>query len=224
MSDAASTLSVVSALPLNYVSRRGWGAKPPAGKPTILLASRVDTIVYHYTAAGTDERDNHAECASRVRGIQSFHQNTRGWNDIAYNYLVCKHGYIYEGRGIANKSAATGIHNSHTLAVCFLGDDTVGRDDVTVKGRQALVEISRWIRQQRLAVNAYAGHRDFMSTSCPGNELYSYIHSRVFAAQVAADEKARLRRQILSWRAEGWGWERIKATQTWKRFTAIGGK
>jgi hypothetical protein len=216
--------ALMGALPVNYVSRSGWGAKAPLNRPTVLLASRVDTIVYHYTAANADEQAEHRNCAQRVRGVQAFHQNTRGWNDIAYNYLVCKHGYIYEGRGIENKSAATGVHNGHTLAVCFLGDDTVGRDDVTIAGRQALVEISRWIRQRRPAISKYAGHRDFMSTSCPGNELYSYIHSKTFAAQVAADEKARLRRQILSWRAEGWGWERIKATQTWKRFTAIGGK
>jgi hypothetical protein len=209
---------------VNYVSRSGWGAKAPLSRPTVLLASRVDTIVYHYTAANADEQAEHRNCAQRVRGVQTFHQNVRGWNDIAYNYLVCKHGYIYEGRGIENKSAATGVHNGHTLAVCFLGDDTLDRDDVTIAGRQALVEISRWIRQRRPAISKYAGHRDFMSTSCPGNELYTYIHSKTFALQVAADEKARLRRQILSWRAEGWGWDRIKETQTWKRFRALGGK
>jgi hypothetical protein len=209
---------------VNYVSRSGWGAKAPLSRPTVLLASRVDTIVYHYTAANADEQAEHRNCAQRVRGVQTFHQNVRGWNDIAYNYLVCKHGYIYEGRGIENKSAATGVHNGHTLAVCFLGDDTLDRDDVTIAGRQALVEISRWIRQRRPAISKYAGHRDFMSTSCPGNELYTYIHSKTFALQVAADEKAKLRRQILSWRAEGWGWDRIKATQVWQRFRALGGK
>jgi hypothetical protein len=214
----------MGALPVNYVSRSGWGAKAPLSRPTVLLASRVDTIVYHYTAANADEQAEHRNCAQRVRGVQTFHQNVRGWNDIAYNYLVCKHGYIYEGRGIENKSAATGVHNGHTLAVCFLGDDTLDRDDVTIAGRQALVEISRWIRQRRPAISKYAGHRDFMSTSCPGNELYTYIHSKTFALQVAADEKAKLRRQILSWRAEGWGWDRIKATQVWQRFRALGGK
>jgi hypothetical protein len=184
----------------------------------------VDAIVYHYTAADADEQADHKNCAARVRGIQRFHQETRGWNDIAYNYLTCKHGYIYEGRGLENKSAATGFHNSHTLAVCFLGDDTIDRDDVTPAGRAALVEITRWIRQRRPAASKYAGHRDYMATSCPGNELWTYIRSGLFAAQVAVDERATLRKQILSWRAEGWGWERIKATAAWQRFRALGGK
>jgi hypothetical protein len=140
------------------------------------------------------------------------------------SYLTCKHGYIYEGRGIENKSAATGVENSHTLAVCFLGDDTLDRDDITAQGRAALVEITRWIRQRRPSVKGYAGHRDYMATSCPGNELYTYIHGKTFAAQVAVDEKARLRKTILGWRAEGWGWDRIKATSVWQRFRALGGK
>jgi hypothetical protein len=217
-------------LPKNYVSRAAWGAKPPLSRPTVLLASRVDTIVYHYTASNADEQADHANCAGRVRGIQRYHMSP-GWsgtedggNDIAYSFLTCKHGYIFEGRGVENMSAATFGHNSHTLAVCFLGDDTVGRDDVTVKGREALVAITRYIRQRRLSVRQYAGHRDLVRTTCPGNELYNYIHSKVFAAQVAVDEKAVLRKQILSWRAEGWGWERIKATPIWQRFRALGGQ
>jgi hypothetical protein len=211
-------------LPRNYVSRRGWGAADPRSKPTVLLASRVDTIVFHYTAANSDEQADHQNCAGRVRGIQRFHQHTRGWNDIAYNYLTCKHGYIYEGRGYRYKSAATGADNGHTLAVCFLGDDTKDRDDVTVKGRQALVEITRWIRSMRPAAKQLKGHRDFMSTSCPGDELYGYVTGKVFAAQLVTDERDRLRTTILSWRAEGWGWERIKETDVWKRFRALGGK
>jgi hypothetical protein len=214
----------MAALPKNYVSRAAWGADPPASRPTVLLASRVDTVVFHYSSMEAERRALHAGCAPVVRSIQSFHQDTRGWNDIAYNFLVCHHGYIYEGRGIENKSAATGADNSHTLAVCFLGGDNKLRDDVTPSGRAAMVEITRWIRQRRPAVRYYRGHRDFMATSCPGDELYKYIRSSVFAAQVAADEKARLRKQILAWRAQKWGWERIKATAAWERFTQLGGK
>jgi len=184
----------------------------------------VDTIVYHYTGSDSDEQADHKNCARRVRGIQQFHQGTRGWNDIAYNYLVCKHGYIFEGRGLENKSAATGADNSHTLAVCFLGDDTANRDDVTSKGREALVEITRWIRERRPAATMRRGHRDFMPTSCPGDQLYKYIRSDVFTLQLAVDEKARLRKQILAMHAAGWGWPRIKRTAVWQRFVQLGGK
>lgn len=131
-----------------------------------------------------DEQSDHANCAKRVKGVQSFHQNNRGWNDIAYNFLFCKHGYVFEGRGWDVLSAATGDDNSHSLAVCFLGDDGNGRDDVSENGRRALVDISHsaWLRYQRSL--KWKGHRDAMQTSCPGDQLYGFVHSRDFAKQV----------------------------------------
>lgn len=216
----------MTALPVRYVHRAAWGARAPRS-PETLLATRVDTIVFHYTAADADEQSDHTNCPKRVLGIQRFHVDTRGWNDIAYNFLVCKHGYIFEGRGISTKSAATGADNSHTLAVCFLGDDTANRDDVTSAGRAALVEIARWIQERRPAAKLFRGHRDFMSTSCPGDEIYGYVRSGTFARQVAAEDTARLaalRKWILARHAEGWGWKRIKASPNWLEFVRRGGR
>jgi hypothetical protein len=101
---------------------------------------------------------------------------TKGWCDIAYNFLVCKHGYIFEGRGWSRKSGATGDANSHTIAICFLGDDTAGRDDVTAYGRSALAE---WINLAitKTGAKTVKGHRDYMSTSCPGDELETWVNA-----------------------------------------------
>lgn len=216
----------MTALPRNYVSRSGWGARAPKSRPVQLLPSAADTVVFHYTAAMGDIRDEHKDCAVRVRGVQAFHLDGRGWNDIAYNFLVCKHGYIFEGRGVDAKSAATGNDNSHTLAVCFLGADKSGRDDVTAAGRAALVEITRWIRSRRPAVKLYRGHRDFMPTSCPGDEIHNYVRGSTFAKQVDIDNAKRLaalRKWILARHAEGWGWKRIKASPNWREFRRRGG-
>ena len=35
---------------------------------------------------------DHTRCTGVVRSIQSFHMDGNGWNDIAYNFLVCPHG------------------------------------------------------------------------------------------------------------------------------------
>jgi hypothetical protein len=214
-------------VPARYVSRAAWGASAPRSRPVTLLASAVDTIVFHYTAAFADSRDNHADCAARVKGVQRFHQVSRGWNDIAYNYLVCKHGYIFEGRGIETKSAATGADNSHTLAVCFLGADSKDRDDLTNLGREALVNITRWLRQRRPAAKLAKGHRDFMPTSCPGDEIQAFIKSAAFEKSVVEDDtkrRAALRKWILARHAEGWSWARIKESVNWREFIRRGGR
>lgn len=166
----------------NLVTRRGWGARPP--RSTVRLGSEaVRFLVVHYSASDADEQADHANCAARVRGIQYYHTHptpddpTKPWSDIAYNWLVCKHGYIFRGRGWGVRSAATGRANDFTVAVCFLGDDTVNRDDVTDAGRAAIREVHRFVKVQAPHLEGVRGHRDFMRTGCPGDQLYAFAHS-----------------------------------------------
>lgn len=165
---------------MKLVTRAAWGAKPFTCSSPI---PPIDNLVVHYSAADADEQADHANCAARVRGIQNFHMSstpsdpTKPWCDIAYNFIFCKHGYVFEGRGWDRKSGATGAANSHTVAICFLGDDTAGSDDVTFAGREAL---GQWIRKSKGHYDGpqgLKGHRDYMDTSCPGNQLYAWIQT-----------------------------------------------
>lgn len=218
----------MGALPARYVSRSSWGARKPASTQA-LPASVVDEIVFHYSGMDSDEQAGHAACAGRVRAIQAFHMDDpdREWSDIAYSLLVCKHGYVFEGRGIERRTAATGDDNDHTLAICFLGDDTAGRDDVTNLGRQGLVDATRYVQAARPRARKLSGHRDHMTTSCPGDEIEAYIKSPGFRKQLQLRDTARLatlRKWILARRAERWGWKRIKASPNWREFRRLGGR
>jgi hypothetical protein len=115
----------------------------------------------------------------------------RGWNDIAYSFLLCRHGYVFEGRGWDVRSAATGKDNDHTLAACFLGADRAGRDDLTNGGRQAAVDIARMFAK-RYGKRRFRGHRDFVSTACPGDELHGFIRSERFRKLVSAEAQPKL--------------------------------
>lgn len=44
-----------------------------------------------------------------------------GWNDIAYNFLVCGDGRIYEGRGWNITGSQTLRFNAISLGICFIG-------------------------------------------------------------------------------------------------------
>jgi hypothetical protein len=153
-----------------------------------------DELVFHYSAANADEQAAHANCAARVRGIQNYHMSTQGWQDIAYSFLVCKHGYVFVGRGWNVRTAATGNANSHTLACCFLGDDTANRDDLTDAGRTALLDIAKAAFATE-GIKKFSGHRDHMSTKCPGDEIYRYVTSADFnkkATTVATPKPKRI--------------------------------
>lgn len=160
----------------NLVTRKAWGARKPT-QTTKLTASAVKHLVIHYSASDADEQADHANCAGRVRGIQNYHMDGHGWNDIAYNWLVCKHGYIFRGRGWGVRSAATGPANGYTVACCFLGDDTANRDDVTSSGREAILEVRRFVVAHAPNYQDVKGHRDFMQTTCPGDQLYQWLQA-----------------------------------------------
>lgn len=160
---------------MRLVTRAQWGARAPKQRQALAKSEQRGTAV-HYSAADADEQADHANCDNRVRSIQNFHMDGRGWSDIAYSYLVCKHGYVFEGRGRGIRTAAQGTNSGNDAyhAVCFLGDDTAGRDDVTDPGRTAMADAVHHC-------NAWAGvdgvrpHSSFHSTACPGDDLRAWI-------------------------------------------------
>jgi hypothetical protein len=157
------------------VTRQEWGARPRRDR-TVLPAERVRFLVLHYSAMDADEQARHSRCAARVRGIQNFHMDGRGWSDIAYTWVVCRHGYVFQGRGWRVRTAATGDANDYTVAACFLGNDSAGRDDVTNAGRQAFKGVLAFVIRNAPNLEGVRGHRDFMNTPCPGAELYRFAN------------------------------------------------
>ena len=160
----------------NRVSRAQWQARPPRDE-TPLKQAQVKGCAVHYSASNADEQANHLNCAGRVRAIQNYHMDTRGWNDIAYNFVVCKHGYIFVGRGWYTRSAGQGTNagNDQYLAVCFLGDDTAGRDDVTADGRAAFKRVFARFKVWYGRKAVLKPHSYFTATSCPGDQLRAWI-------------------------------------------------
>jgi hypothetical protein len=161
---------------MKVIERAGWGAAPPRDRQP-LPADDARGVAVHYSASGSDEQALHRNCAGRVRAIQRFHIEQRGWLDIAYNHVFCKHGYVFDGRGYGIRSAANGTNdgNGHYFAVCFLGDDRAGRDDVTEVGRRALSELIDEYRRRYPRAREVRPHSRFVATECPGDELRAFI-------------------------------------------------
>lgn len=102
--------------------------------------------------------------------------DTKGWADIAYSFVVCKHGYVFVGRGWGIRTAAQGTNpgNEHYHAVCFLGDDSAGRDDLTPLGRAALLNVIVTGIGRYPDALKMRPHSSFSPTACPGNELRKF--------------------------------------------------
>lgn len=152
---------------MKLITRAQWGARAPRARP----AEDFTGATAHWEGPhmGTFP---HASCPAKVRGIQAFHMDARGWSDIAYNAVVCPHGYVFEGRGQGVRSAANGtdVGNDADGAVCYLGGEG---DPFTPEGAAAMADALHWLSPggQRHA------HRDWKPTTCPGDTIAAWVHS-----------------------------------------------
>ena len=173
-------------------------------------------MVFVHHTAGTNNYSR-VESASVVRGVYAYHTQSRGWCDIGYNFLVDRYGKIYEGRRggmrLPVRGAHSGDYNVDTTGISLMGDFT--SVNPTRKMKRSLVDLIVW-RMGTAYHGAYgrslvngakfsrvSGHRDAMSTSCPGQRVYDRLpglRSRV-AARLAGFESPIETR----WRAMGGG-------------------
>lgn len=182
------------------ITRRQWGADPSLGDRCWdpRLGDSFRMVFVHHTAGSNHY--SRAESAAVVRGVYAFHTQARGWCDIAYNFLVDRYGNIYEGRrgGILKpvRGAHAGDYNVDTTGISLMGDFTSARPTRAMK--HALVQLVAW-RMGSSYHGAYghttiagatfkriSGHRDAMSTSCPGQRVYDWLPTlrRRVAAQL----------------------------------------
>jgi uncharacterized protein with LGFP repeats len=171
------------------ITRAQWGADPKltdrCWKPRI--GTKFSMVFIHHTASS-----NHytaAQAPGIVRGIYAYHTQSRGWCDIAYNFLVDRYGNIYEGRrgGITRpvRGAHAGDYNLNTTGIALIGNFM--HANPTRRMKHSLVQLVAW-RMGTAYHGAYghpkvhgkrfkriSGHRDAMSTSCPGNRAYKWL-------------------------------------------------
>lgn len=169
---------------MKYVRRSEWGAAPPKKKLAALVRRELRGIAVHYEGAD-NEGIRHDKCDDKVRAIQKSHQNGQGWSDIAYSWLVCRHGTIFEGRGWGMRTAANGTDegNDGYHAVCYLDDDRNGTDLTA----DAAASIGAVVREcQALGYgDEVRPHSSFKPTACPGDELRYWIARKGWIPQAA---------------------------------------
>jgi len=169
--------------------RGSWGANPPSCTPSYCNTTH---IAMHHTASASEYASTSwQQCAANVKAIQVYHMVTRGWCDIGYNYLICHHGDIFEGRGGGdNVRGAHDGYNCGSMGVSMMGyfHPPYSQTPPTAM-KDSFVALSAWKCEQQnidpLASSWYMGlgaveenifgHRDVSSTACPGDLAYAEL-------------------------------------------------
>lgn len=180
---AADLRTATQALaPTDIVNGRStWGARTPSCQGD---SHQPRAITIHHTA--TPNNDS-ATPAARLRQIQSFHLDTRGWCDIGYHFLISQDGEVWQGRETELRQGAhVGGHNDGNIGVGFLGNfDEVEVPQAMLDGG---VEVVAWLAQTydiSLDRQTVIGHREWSSAStvCPGKNLLPQIDGLISAAR-----------------------------------------
>lgn len=146
--------------------------------PNVPTAPCKNGLVAHYD--GSDQGlagKPHSACRTYWKNTRRFHMGTRGWSDIGYAYAVCPHQIVMEGRGFGRVQAAQPGGNSTWTSVTFMSGPG---ERPTDKQIQAFRELRAWLRSRGLKA-AVKGHRDFISTSCPGTIIYGMVRDGTLA-------------------------------------------
>ena len=180
------------------IPRAGWGANEEIRRAPPVYADAVRYALVHHTVNANSYTA--AQSASIVRGIEIYHVQGNGWNDIGYNFLVDKYGQIFEGRYGGIDRPVVGAHsegfNTGSVGIAVIGTFTSTK--IPPAAQTALEQLLSWRLDvahvdplstvpvvsggnpkypagTRLTLRAISGHRDTYPTECPGNALYAQL-------------------------------------------------
>ncbi len=151
------------------LTRATWGSLPPRDRPEDLQPTKV--AVHHSCVP----RASRWQGASTIRGIQRYHMDIRGWNDIGYHYLIGPDGSIHQGRpeGIRGAHARP---NRDKFGICVLGNFNRSQEAVSAPARKSLVALLAYLMgKYGMSPWSIYGHRDFNPTDCPGDLFYEQL-------------------------------------------------
>jgi uncharacterized protein with LGFP repeats len=171
------------------ITRRQWGADPKLTDDCWdpVYGDSLKMVFIHHTV--NTNTYSAAQAPALMRGILAYHTQSRDWCDIGYNFVVDRFGNIYEGRRggmrLPVRGAHTGEYNVDSTGISMLGNfDTA---HLTTAMQNALVRLVGWrlgtayetgTGTERLAGKTFqriSGHRDAMSTACPGKYGYAFL-------------------------------------------------
>ena len=160
--------------------RAAWGARPalPGGRP-----QTVTRMTLHHSAVALP--DNRGIIA-RLQQHQRYHQDAKGWVDIAYHAAVDRDGNIYQLRdyNIAGDTATDYDTTGHYLVLAEGNFDEEAVSEAQLRGT-ALV--FAWaVKNFGIGVDTLASHREVAAgTSCPGKNLEAHMTSGDLKARIA---------------------------------------
>ena len=202
LGEAAAQPGQPNIIPRSAWTTAGWAYDNEDCDQGPIYNRNVEAVVVHHTV--TTNAYNADSVASQIEGIRRFHTNTRGWCDIAYNFIIDRFGRIWEARMGGVDRPVSGGHtrgfNTATSGIAVLGTHSSAPSSAAVNGAiTALADWKLglhgadplgtvWLKSRTSSTGTLrfpngtwvdsprlVGHRELVITSCPGNGLQPNI-------------------------------------------------
>ncbi|MDX2011699.1 MAG: N-acetylmuramoyl-L-alanine amidase [Myxococcaceae bacterium] len=158
------------------LSRAAWGARAPTcSSPTTPYRAAI-----HHSVSPTNDS---LPAEQRLRQIQSFHMDSRGYCDVGYNYLMTRDARVWTGRGATVLGGHAANANTGNVGICVVGTYTT--DQPTAQQMCAGAGFLAWVHSTYnvpLNRTAMRGHREYGQTACPGDALFARLNEMVMLA------------------------------------------
>jgi N-acetylmuramoyl-L-alanine amidase len=157
---------------IKFISREEWGALP---SNLTTMKTPVNHVFIHHTEG--QECHTFDECVKYVKWCQHFHNVTRGFGDIGYNFLIGGDGNVYVGRDWDKDGRHTKGMNTESVAFSLIG--TFKDKEPNSLMLNATINLIECGVDKGIVVKDYElhGHRDQVCTDCPGDKLFYLIKS-----------------------------------------------
>jgi hypothetical protein len=168
----SATSAAAAAASSVILPRSAWGARPPRPGGTPHTITRM--TVHHSAVALPDNRG----IVARLQQHQRYHQDDKGWVDIAYHYAVDRNGNIFTLRdtAIAGDTATDYDTTGHFLVLCEGNFDEETVSEAQLNG--AALVFAWAAKQFGITTATLASHREVTPvTSCPGAGLEAHMTS-----------------------------------------------
>ncbi len=152
-------------------TRSDWGSRATRCSKSIVSPYRM---AIHHTAGPTNDS---ISPAARMRQIQRYHMDVRGWCDIGYHYIVSRDGRLWEARPDNLHGAhAGGSNNRGNLGISVMGNYmNVNANSAQTEAIAGLVAALGTQNNIAITSSKVKGHRGYKATSCPGDRLNNQL-------------------------------------------------
>ncbi|MEO8323616.1 MAG: peptidoglycan recognition family protein [Actinomycetota bacterium] len=163
--------------PADIICRAAWGAKPPSGK---FKHHEIQRVTIHHSGVVLA---HNSDAPAALRGAQAYHQSS-GFPDIAYHFMIDRHGHIYKGRPRwARGDTFTDYPTKgHLLLMC---EGNFEEQDISSRQLASLCDVAAWAtRLFDIPLDRIRGHRDYAATAGPGEDLYRRLENGTIKKEV----------------------------------------